>query len=84
MTIKIDAIDRATVDLLIEDGRMSGTDMARRISNVTERAVRYRLDRLIREKIIHITAVVDPPAIGLPVILKYDHRWPIPAGRCTD
>ncbi|HET91543.1 MAG TPA: Lrp/AsnC family transcriptional regulator [Chloroflexi bacterium] len=47
---------------------MSCADIARRIGDVTERTVRYRLDRLIKEKIIRVSAVVNPKAIGLPVI----------------
>ena len=46
---KIDNIDIKIVDLLMEDGRMACSEIARRIGGVTERAIRYRLDRLIAE-----------------------------------
>jgi Lrp/AsnC family transcriptional regulator for asnA, asnC and gidA len=68
MAYQVDLTDRAIVELLIEDGRMSCADMARRIGDVSERTVRYRLDRLIKEKIIRVSAVVNPKAVGLPVI----------------
>lgn len=68
MSYQVDDIDRAIVDLLIEDGRMSSTEIARRIGGITERAVRYRLDRMIHEGVIQVSAIVNPKAIGLPVI----------------
>jgi Lrp/AsnC family transcriptional regulator, regulator for asnA, asnC and gidA len=67
MAYKIDPIDRAIADLLIEDGRMSYAEIARRIGNITERSVRYRLDRLVKEGILRVSAVVNPKAIGLSV-----------------
>jgi Lrp/AsnC family transcriptional regulator for asnA, asnC and gidA len=67
VTIRVDHTDRAIVDLLIEDGRMSGADIARRIGDVTERTVRNRLERLVREDVIRVTAVVNAAALGLPV-----------------
>jgi len=68
MTIKLDTIDKQIVDLLTEDGRMSCADIARQIGNITERSVRYRLQRLLDEHIINVSAVVDPRAIGFPVV----------------
>lgn len=68
MTLKLDDIDRQIVALLTRDGRMACADMAREIGGVTERMVRYRLDRLIARGIIAVSAIVDPKAIGYPVI----------------
>jgi Lrp/AsnC family transcriptional regulator, regulator for asnA, asnC and gidA len=68
MTIKIDSIDKQIVDLLTEDGRMSCADIARQIGNITERSVRYRLQRLLDEKVVAVSAVVDPRAVGFPVV----------------
>jgi Lrp/AsnC family transcriptional regulator for asnA, asnC and gidA len=65
---KIDNIDIKIVDLLMEDGRMACSEIARRIGGVTERAIRYRLDRLIQNGIIFITAVVSPKSLGYPVV----------------
>ncbi len=67
MSHKADSVDRAIVDLLIEDGRMSCTEIARRIGHVSERSVRYRIERLIKEGIIRISAVVSPKSVGFPV-----------------
>ena len=64
---KTDAIDRAIVDLLLQDGRMSCGEMARKIGDISERSVRYRLDRLIQRGIIAVSAVVNPKALGYPV-----------------
>ena len=67
MSHKADSIDRAIVDLLIQDGRMSCTEIARKIGHVSERSVRYRIDRLVKEGIIRVSAVVSPKAVGFPV-----------------
>lgn len=67
MSYQPDATDRTIVDLLIEDGRMSSADIARRLGNLTERSVRNRLERLQTEGIIRVSAVVNPKALGLTV-----------------
>jgi len=67
MPHKVDALDRAIVELLIEDGRMSCADIARRIGDITERSVRYRLERLVNEGIIRISAIANPLALGYTV-----------------
>jgi DNA-binding Lrp family transcriptional regulator len=78
MSVKVDQTDRRIVDPLIEDGRTSSSDIARRLGYSTERTVRNRPDRLVREGVIHLTAVVNT---GLPpIIVKDDNRWPIPRG----
>lgn len=68
MSVKLDAIDRAIVDLLVDDGRMPSAAIARRIGHVSERAVRYRIERLVRTGVIQIAAVVDPHSVGFGVI----------------
>jgi Lrp/AsnC family transcriptional regulator for asnA, asnC and gidA len=67
MNVKVDHTDRRIVDLLIEDGRMSSTDIAQHLGDVSERTVRNRLERLLRDGVIHISAVVNATALGLPV-----------------
>jgi Lrp/AsnC family transcriptional regulator for asnA, asnC and gidA len=62
-----DATDRTIVGLLMEDGRMSSADLARRLGNVSERSVRYRLSRLLREGVIRVGAIVNPKAVGYGV-----------------
>ena len=64
---ELDSIDRAIVDLLIEDGRMSSADIARRIGHVSERSVRYRLERMLHDRAIRVSAIVNPKAVGFGV-----------------
>jgi Lrp/AsnC family transcriptional regulator for asnA, asnC and gidA len=52
----------------MEDGRMSCSDIARRLGNITERSVRYRLERMLAEGIIRIGAIADPVTFGYHVI----------------
>jgi Lrp/AsnC family transcriptional regulator for asnA, asnC and gidA len=64
-----DAIDRKIADLLMEDGRMPASEIARRVGyDVSERVVRYRIDRLVKEKVISLTAVVNPKSLGYPIV----------------
>jgi len=65
--IKIDAIDKKISDLLIEDGRMSCAKIAAQIGDISERAVRYRIDRLIKNEIIQVRGNVNAAALGLAV-----------------
>jgi Lrp/AsnC family transcriptional regulator for asnA, asnC and gidA len=65
---KIDKTDRSIVNLLMEDGRMPCAELARRIGGITERAVRYRLERMRKEGLIKIAAVTNPVVMGYPVI----------------
>lgn len=67
MNVKIDWTDKQIVDLLTTDGRISASDIARAIGGITERSVRYRIQRLIEEGVICVTAVVNPGMIGFPV-----------------
>ena len=60
----IDETDRQIVDLLIEDGRMPCAEIARRLGSVSERVVRYRLDRLVAAGLIHVGAIANPKALG--------------------
>jgi len=68
MSHAVDAIDRSIVDLLLEDGRMSSADIARRIGGITERSVRYRLERLVDTGVIRVSAVANPAALGYRVL----------------
>jgi Lrp/AsnC family transcriptional regulator for asnA, asnC and gidA len=67
MAHSIDHIDRKIIGFLQQDGRMSAAEIARRIGHITERAVRYRLDGLIANRIIRIRAIVSPKAVGYGV-----------------
>src|SRR6185503_21232783 len=63
-----DKIDIKIVNLLLEDGRMPASEVARRIGNISERAVRYRIDRMVEEGVIRVSAVAKPQAFGLTTI----------------
>jgi Lrp/AsnC family transcriptional regulator for asnA, asnC and gidA len=65
--VKIDAIDRQISDLLIEDGRMTCSMIARRIGGVSERAVRYRINRLTKNQILAVHGNVNAPGLGFNV-----------------
>jgi len=65
---KVNALDVAIVDLLMEDGRLSCAEIARRIGGISERAVRYRIARLVREGVIRVSAIPNPKALGFPVV----------------
>jgi Lrp/AsnC family transcriptional regulator for asnA, asnC and gidA len=62
---KIDINDIKIVNMLLDDGRMSASEIARQIDGISERVVRYRIDRMIDEGIINISAIVKPQAFGL-------------------
>ncbi len=64
---EFDKIDIKIVNFLLEDGRMSASEIARRIGDISERAVRYRIDRMVEEGVIQISAVVNPEAFGLTI-----------------
>ena len=65
---EIDKIDVKIVNLLLEDGRMSASGIARKMGDISERAVRYRIERMIDEGVVQISAVVRPQAFGLTTI----------------
>ena len=67
MAHKIDRIDQGIIEALLEDGRTSSADIARRLGNVSERAVRYRINRLVTTGVIEVKAIVNPRALGLGV-----------------
>jgi len=68
MAVKIDDTDRRIILLLQQDGRMSARDVARRLGGITDRAVRYRIDRLLRSGAIDVIAVVNNEVVGYPVL----------------
>jgi Lrp/AsnC family transcriptional regulator for asnA, asnC and gidA len=64
----IEAIDRQIVELLMEDGRTPSAEIARRLGWVSERAVRYRLARLLERGIVQVVAIPNPKALGYGVV----------------
>jgi Lrp/AsnC family transcriptional regulator for asnA, asnC and gidA len=68
MSIKLDQLDKEIIDLLTKDGRMSCAEIARAIGTVSERSVRYRLEKLLADNIIRITATPVPQALGYSIV----------------
>lgn len=65
---RIDEIDIQIANLLVEDGRMSSAEIARRVGGLSERAARYRIERMIRDGVIQVRAVANPRAAGYSII----------------
>jgi len=65
---EIDNVDAKIVDLLMEDGRMPAAMIARRIGGITERVVRYRIEKLVSEGVIEVRPVVKPKSFGLTTV----------------
>lgn len=68
MTIKLDQLDKEIIDLLTKDGRMSCAEIARAIGTVSERSVRYRLEKLLSEDVIRINATPVPQSLGYSIV----------------
>ncbi len=64
---QIDSVDRALMAAVVEDARISLTDLANKV-NVSRSTAHTRLQRLRDEKVITgFTATIDPQALGLGV-----------------
>lgn len=61
--MSVDDLDRRLVELLIEDGRRTFTDMAA-IVGVSEATVRTRVSRLTHSGIVRIVALCNPLTLG--------------------
>ena len=64
---KIDRIDCEMIWLLQKDGRLSNTEIAKKIG-ISEATVRARLNRLIEEEYIQIVAVSNPIKLGFDIV----------------
>ena len=64
----IDKYDLKIVKMLMKDGRMNASEIAREIGDLSERSVRYRIQRMVEDKYIRISAIVIPKAFGFNVI----------------
>jgi Lrp/AsnC family transcriptional regulator for asnA, asnC and gidA len=64
----LDLTDRRIVSLLLRDGRLSSAEITRRLGDVvSERSVRYRIERLRKVGVIRVSAIVNPQALGYVV-----------------
>ena len=64
---EFDRTDIKIVNLLLEDGRMSASEMSRRMGKISERTIRYRIEQMLKDEVIQISAVVSPEALGLTI-----------------
>lgn len=65
---QIDKIDLGIVDLLMKNGRMSSAEISRHMGDISERAVRYRIQRMTDQGLIKISAIPNPKSFGFNVI----------------
>ena len=64
----LDAIDQDIIDLLRIDGRMSFTEIAKRL-DIPEATARYRVQRLLQSDTIKVLAWPNPERMGTPNLL---------------
>ena len=67
-TPHIDETDRQLIELLQGNGRTSTCEIAEELNCLSDRGIRYRLERLQRESVIHITAIVNTRRMGFPLM----------------
>lgn len=65
---KLDEMDLAIVDALGDNGRLSPSEIALKIGDISERTVRTRLAALIENKLIYVGAMSDPSALESNVL----------------
>ncbi|MBN1537275.1 MAG: AsnC family transcriptional regulator [Anaerolineales bacterium] len=61
--INFDTLDYQIISELHSDARIAASDIARRIG-ANERTVRKRIDRLVSDGVLRLTAIIDPQAFG--------------------
>jgi len=65
--VKLDEKDKQILSILAENGRASTVSIAKQVG-ISRDAVKYRIDRLMKETVIQgFVAVINPPKIGLPL-----------------
>jgi Lrp/AsnC family transcriptional regulator, regulator for asnA, asnC and gidA len=65
--IVLDAVDKAILRLLRENGQRSNADIAHAVG-VSQPTVRKRLDRIVASGVAHVTVHVNSAAIGWPLV----------------
>ncbi len=63
--VTMDVLDRAIISELQRDGRIPLTELGSKLG-VSHGTVRNRLERLLKEQVIQIVAVIDPAKAGFP------------------
>lgn len=73
----VDELDRRIIACLQESGRQTNTQIAGELG-VTESTVRKRIDRLLANEVIKITAVANPLKLNRPIIAIFGiHAEPL-------
>lgn len=67
MPYSLDPVDHQIIRILQQDGRTSNVEVARRVG-ISEATVRKRLDRLLSDGVIKVTAIPDPAKVGLSTV----------------
>ena len=68
MPFELDELDQGIIELLRLDGRMAFNEISKRL-DIPETTARYRVQRLLQSKVIHITAWPNPERTGKPHLL---------------
>ncbi len=61
--IRLDALDYQIIQALHAEARASASDIARQ-TGANERTIRKRIERLVTDRAIRLTAILDPLAFG--------------------
>ena len=64
---EFDKDDIRIVNILLGDGRMPASEIARHLGDLSERAIRYRIDKMLSEGVLQVSAIINPAAFGLTV-----------------
>lgn len=63
----LDDIDRAIVERLMVDGRMSAADIARVVEDVSDRTISSRIDRLIQRGVMRVVPRIYAENLGYSI-----------------
>ena len=66
--VDLDETDKSLVRLLQTDGRMSYATIARRLG-LAQATVRKRVNRLVKNGVVRLRAVVNPTKVGYPLLV---------------
>lgn len=61
---ELDSIDIAIIQELNINGRTPSTEIANRLGNVSERVVQYHLEKLLKNEVIRVVAIIDLEPLG--------------------
>jgi Lrp/AsnC family transcriptional regulator, regulator for asnA, asnC and gidA len=65
---RVDALDRRIIACLQVSGRQTNTEIAAQLGS-SESTVRKRIDRMLHDDVIRITAVADPLKLDFPIVV---------------